>query len=345
MCLCLLEHRDRVVSREQLCAEVWPGQFVSQATLEGVIRLVRQAVGDSGRSQSIIQTLHGHGYRFIADVEEFPVADGVSDDMPTVAREESVGPVVSSESSAMPTQVVASHEHGMSLGAQLAGEAAHSCAAANGNGTDGQQEIFPGARAPKQVQGGWRWWCPLLGLLVGFMILVVLGGWAVSWAVRTHGTVTLEKSRIAVLPFIELSPEDDHNYVADGLTENLIAELARIQGLTVIARTSVLKYKGSQKDVETIGRELRVGTIVEGSIRRVDNQVRVSAQLIDVASQSHLWSQEYDRERSDVFGVQTDIAIRVAQWLKGQVTAPDVNNCQRAEPQSTALVKRSGGSN
>ena len=71
MCLYLLEHRDRVVSREELCTQVWPGQFVSQATLEGVIRLVRQAVGDSGRTQRIIQTLHGHGYRFVAHVEEF----------------------------------------------------------------------------------------------------------------------------------------------------------------------------------------------------------------------------------------------------------------------------------
>ncbi|RPJ21181.1 MAG: hypothetical protein EHM35_18555, partial [Planctomycetaceae bacterium] len=70
VCLYLLEHRERVVTREELCAQVWPGQFISQATLEGVIRTVRQVVGDSGQTQSIIQTLHGYGYRFIAHVEE-----------------------------------------------------------------------------------------------------------------------------------------------------------------------------------------------------------------------------------------------------------------------------------
>src|SRR5918999_4502689 len=70
VCRYLLEHRDRVVSREELCAQVWPGQFISQATLEGVIRAVRQAVGDSGQTQGVIQTLHGYGYRFVADVEE-----------------------------------------------------------------------------------------------------------------------------------------------------------------------------------------------------------------------------------------------------------------------------------
>ena len=72
VCLYLLEHRDRVVAREELCAQVWPEQFISQATLEGVIRTVRQVVGDSGQAQGIIQTLHGYGYRFVAAVEECP---------------------------------------------------------------------------------------------------------------------------------------------------------------------------------------------------------------------------------------------------------------------------------
>src|ERR671923_2971551 len=78
VCLYLLEHRDRVVSRDELCTQVWPGQFISQATLEGVIRVVRQAVGDNGQAQGIIQTSHGYGYRFVASVEEHPTkyADG-----------------------------------------------------------------------------------------------------------------------------------------------------------------------------------------------------------------------------------------------------------------------------
>ena len=167
-----------------------------------------------------------------------------------------------------------------------------------------------------------------------------MGLWAVSWAVRAEGTVTLYKSRIAVLPFIDLSAEADQPYVADGLTENLIAELARIQGLTVIARTSVMKYKGSLKDVATIGRELRVGTIVEGSIRRIDNQVRINAQLIDVASQGHLWSQEYDRDLMEVFGIKSDIANRIAQWLNVRVAAGPVNDQLQADPLSAPVVQR-----
>jgi Tfp pilus assembly protein PilF len=116
------------------------------------------------------------------------------------------------------------------------------------------------------------------------------------------------------------------------MTEELIAQLSQIRGLTVIARTSVMKYKGSLKDVATIGRELGVGTILEGSMRRVDNQVRISTQLIDVSSQSHLWSQEYDRELTGVFGIQRDIATRVAQRLKVQLSAGEK---RRIEEQGT----------
>jgi len=131
----------------------------------------------------------------------------------------------------------------------------------------------------------------------------------------------LDKSRIAVLPFLNLSAEADRAYFADGMTEELIAQLSQIHGLTVIARTSVMQYKGTRKDVATIGRELRVGTILEGSVRTVDNQMRINAQLVDVASQGHLWSQGYERELTGVFGIQSDIATHVAQQMKVQLTA------------------------
>ena len=127
--------------------------------------------------------------------------------------------------------------------------------------------------------------------------------------------------RIAVLPFIDLSGDANHGYFADGMTQELITQLAQIHGLTVIARTSVMKYKGTMQDVASIGRELRVGSILEGSVRTVDNQLRINAQLIDVASQGHLWSQEYDRELTGVFSIQSDIATRLVQGLKVQLTA------------------------
>jgi TolB-like protein/DNA-binding winged helix-turn-helix (wHTH) protein len=342
MCLYLLEHRDRVVSREELCTQVWPGQFVSQATLEGVIRLVRQAVGDSGRTQSIIQTLHGHGYRFVAHVDESPLVDTAGEAARTLALPRTVGSAVMPESADIRTEIGDVHEHEVPPSPGQLQKTPFGSPAADAHGRIRAAALSLGARWGGEARGGWRWWMPRVGLALALMTLVVLGGWAVSWGVRGEGAVALDRSRIAVLPFIDLSAEADQAYVADGMTENLIAELARIQGLTVIARTSVMKYKGSLKDVATIGRELRVGTIVEGSVRRVDNQVRISAQLIDVASQGHLWSQEYDRELTEVFGIQSDIAVRVAQWLKMQVTPQPVHGRLQADPQSTSVVQKFG---
>jgi TolB-like protein len=107
------------------------------------------------------------------------------------------------------------------------------------------------------------------------------------------------------------------------MTEELIAQLAQIHGLTVIARTSVMKYKGTMKDVADIGKELRVGVILQGSVLKIDNQIRISAELIDVASQGHLWSQEFDRELTGVFSLQSDFATRVAQRLKARLATEE----------------------
>jgi TolB-like protein/Tfp pilus assembly protein PilF len=181
-------------------------------------------------------------------------------------------------------------------------------------------------RSPKQSAT-----LPVVRIL-SIVILVILGGWGLWRGVRERTPLPLDKSRIAVLPFANLSAEADQAFFADGMTEELIAQLAQIHGLTVIARTSVMKYKGTLKDVATIGRELRVGTILDGSIRKMGNQVRISAQLVDVASQGHLWSQEYDRELTGVFGIQSDIATRVAQQLKVQLTAGEK---RRIEEQGT----------
>ena len=165
--------------------------------------------------------------------------------------------------------------------------------------------------------------------------LVLLGAFGLWWGTSHEAMGPLEKSRIAVLPFIDLSVEADQTYFADGMMEEVIAQLSQIPGLTVIARTSVMKYKGSLKDVATIGRELRVGTILEGSIRKMDKQVRVSVQLIDVVSQGHLWSQEYIRELTGVFATQSDIATHLAQGLKVQLTAQPIYDRLEGEPRFT----------
>src|SRR5436853_541195 len=130
---------------------------------------------------------------------------------------------------------------------------------------------------------------------------------------------TLEPRRVAVLPLTILSSDQQDEYFADGLTEEIINTLSSIPGLRVIARTSVMKYKQVNKSVGEIGRELKVGTILEGSVRKAAGRVRITIQLIDVGSEAPIWAQKYDRELEDVFKIQTDIAERVAEALKLQM--------------------------
>ncbi len=129
----------------------------------------------------------------------------------------------------------------------------------------------------------------------------------------------LEPRRVAALPLAILSSDQQDEYFADGLTEEIINTLSSIPGLRVIARTSVMKYKQATKSVGEIGRELKVGTILEGSVRKAGGRLRITIQLIDVGSEVPIWAQKYDRELSDVFKIQTDIAERVAEALKVQV--------------------------
>ena len=130
---------------------------------------------------------------------------------------------------------------------------------------------------------------------------------------------SLEPRRVAALPLAILSSDQQDEYFADGLTEEIINTLSSIPGLRVIARTSVMKYKQVNKSVGEIGRELKVGTILEGSIRKAAGRLRITLQLIDVGSEAPIWAQKYDRELEDVFKIQTDIAERVAEALKIQL--------------------------
>ena len=126
----------------------------------------------------------------------------------------------------------------------------------------------------------------------------------------------LDKLRVAVLPLQNMSLDPGDEYFADGMTEELITSLSGIRQLTVIARTSVMGYKGTTKKVKEIGRELEVGSVLEGSVRKAGNKVRITAQLIDTSTEGHLWAQNYDRNLDDVFMIQSEIAEKVAGELK-----------------------------
>jgi TolB-like protein len=138
--------------------------------------------------------------------------------------------------------------------------------------------------------------------------------------------------RLAVLPFDNLSGDPAQEYFSDGMTEEVITELARLAPgrLGVIARTSAMRYKGSRKDVTRIGRDLDVDYVVEGSVRRADNRLRISAQLIRVDEQVHRWAQSYDSELRDALQLQRDIALAVARQIDANLALGSVPRLQRA---------------
>jgi adenylate cyclase len=135
----------------------------------------------------------------------------------------------------------------------------------------------------------------------------------------TPGTVLSaerDARRIAILPFANVSPDPSDEYFSDGMTDELIAVLSKISGLRVVARTSVMRFKGEKTTANQIGQELKVGSLVEGSVRKSKNRVRITVQLVDTQSEEDLWTETYDRDLQDIFSVQSDIAQQVAKALE-----------------------------
>jgi adenylate cyclase len=144
----------------------------------------------------------------------------------------------------------------------------------------------------------------------------------------------LDRRRLAVLPLASISIDPNDEYFADGLTEEMITELSKIHGLRVIARTSVNLYKNTMKQVGQIATELGVGTILEGSIRKDGNKVRVTIQLINATNEEHEWSQVYDKNLDDIFSIQSDIAKHVAGNLKLRFLEREEGPSQGKKPQN-----------
>ncbi len=149
-------------------------------------------------------------------------------------------------------------------------------------------------------------------------VLVALGFFLYLLLLSKHEAVN--RKSIAVLPFTNLSDSKEDEYFSDGVTEDIIACISKIGDLKVISRTSVMQYKGMKKSIREIGNELNVATVLEGSVRRAGNRIRIVGQLIDALTDDHLWTETYDRDLKDVFEIQSDIAQRMASALKAKLS-------------------------
>jgi TolB-like protein/Tfp pilus assembly protein PilF len=140
------------------------------------------------------------------------------------------------------------------------------------------------------------------------------------------------ENSIAVLPFADLSPDKDQEYFCDGMTEQIISNLSRIMRLKVISRTSVMKYKDTEKTTPVIGKELNVAYVLEGSIRKFGKQIRITAQLIGTKDDFHLWSEDYDRELEHIFEVQDDISKLIASRLLSTLSLQEIHVIKPKKP-------------
>jgi adenylate cyclase len=141
----------------------------------------------------------------------------------------------------------------------------------------------------------------------------------------------LPTASIAILPFNNMSGDAEQEYFSDGISEDIITDLSKIAGLTVIARNSSFSYKGRSVDIREVGKELGVRSVLEGSIRRAGNRVRITAQLIDATNGAHLWAERYDRDLTDIFAVQDDVTRRIVEALKITLTPAEEERLAETE--------------
>lgn len=232
----LVDNRGRLVSKDEIHDSVWNGRIVSEAALSSRIRSARQAIGDGGDTQRLIRTVHGKGFRFVADVVEHN--GSAKDGDPVTDRSESA--------SDLPARTLLSR--------------------------------------------------PVIG----------------------------------VLPFENLSDDQEQEYFSDAITSDIITNLSKHRWLDVISRNTTFGYKGKPVDLRQLADQLGLNYLVEGSVRRAGNRIRVNAQLTDASSGHYLWSDRYDRELADVFELQDQITDMIAARLE-----PEIGFAERRKAQAS----------
>jgi TolB-like protein/DNA-binding winged helix-turn-helix (wHTH) protein/Tfp pilus assembly protein PilF len=294
----LLEHRGEIVSREKIVARVWGNDVFldTDNSIRGAIRKIRQALKDDPETPRFIQTVTGRGYRFIAPIispqEEHtteppkPEASVVSTGTQSLVREPDSWP------------------QGGSLG--LVGQEQER--------TAGQVAGTETARG--QIRRHARTWVFVgLASLAVVSILSLREFW--SWRGSRVPAVFQRKTVLAVLPFDDLSRDPDQEFFSEGLTEEMIAQLGKLNRdrLKVVAPSSVAKYKGSTLTAREIGKELNADYLVQGSIRRSSDRIRITVQLTKARDQIDVWTATYDRELKDVLAVQDSVVRSIASEI------------------------------
>jgi TolB-like protein/DNA-binding winged helix-turn-helix (wHTH) protein/Tfp pilus assembly protein PilF len=295
--LVLVESAGRVVEKDELLKKVWPDTFVEENNLTVNISALRKALGVSPNEHRYIMTIPGRGYRFVAEVEE------TEDEPSEVIVEKHTISHLSIE------------EEELGADSRLPNPALRALSPA---------EPVAALSKPQEARTAWRPAArsPRLALLLGVAALAIGLAAAIYWFSRgVKGRETPQSIRsIAVLPLENLSGDPTQEYFADGMTDELITNLAQIGALKVISRTSVMRYKGTKTPLPEIARQLNVEAVLEGAVVRSGTRVRVTAQLIRADTDQHLWAEAYERDLKDVLALQDDVARDIAREVKVKLT-------------------------
>jgi TolB-like protein/DNA-binding winged helix-turn-helix (wHTH) protein/Tfp pilus assembly protein PilF len=254
--LALLEKPGQLVSRDELCSRLWPGDSFGafEDGLNTAVRKLRLALGDSVEASQFIETVPKRGYRFIAPIKFVSEADSPAVDLPATGNSAS-----------------ATRKRHRTIAIALS-----------------------------------------TGLVVATAVFLM------TYASR-HRRSDAEFTSIAVLPLDQLSGDPSQEYFADGMTDALITDLAQITSLRVISRSSAMHFKGTHLTVRQIADQLGVDAVVEGSVTRSGDHVRITAQLIDARQDRHLWAESYNGEMSDILTLQNTVAQSIAREVNAKL--------------------------
>jgi TolB-like protein/Flp pilus assembly protein TadD len=167
-----------------------------------------------------------------------------------------------------------------------------------------------------------------VGIIASFLVIYMVRGR------KQSGELTSLEKSIAVLPFENMSIDDEHSYIGDAMTDEIIMQLKNIKEFRVISRTSTLKYKDSKNTIPTIGQELNVNYLVEGSVQRQDDKVRIRVQVLRVKNEGHIWGETYDKEWKDIFSIQSDVAQQIARELKAILSPEEIQKIDKRPTQN-----------
>jgi len=295
----LLEHRGEMVPREELQRRLWPSDtFVDfDHSLNTAVMRLREVLSDSSENPRFIETLPRRGYRFVAPVEERPASQTETTQAQTGEAGVSQG-VLAKDDTTLPS-------------------------------------LEPLATAAKAVG---RLSQPMVMSGAVFLLGIVLAGGLGARYLRKPSVVaapTAQITSLVVLPFENLSADKDQAYFADGMTDELIAHLAKIRSLRIISRTSSMEYKGTHKTLSQIARDLNVDAVVEGTVLRSGDRVRITAELVQAATDRHLWAESYESQLGDILTLQSHVASAIVNEIRIKLTPEDQMRLVSTHPVST----------